>query len=226
MPPPQFEVLPPGPPNQEPPKRKGGILGALGAVGVILVKFFGPLLILLKTGGSMLLSIGAYSLIYGWRFAVGFVLLIFVHEMGHFVAAKFYRVPVTAPMFIPFFGAYVMLSAQHLNAWTNAIISYAGPLAGALGGWACYIVAVNNPDAKWLMAVALYTFILNLINLAPVPPLDGSKIFIGFSPRLTPELAPGDRLYLGLLVLILIALLFLGIYVTWGNLPAAARYHY
>ncbi len=58
----------------------------------------------LTTGGTMLISVFAYALIYGWRYAVGFVALLFVHEMGHFVAARQRGLDVGAPTFIPFVG--------------------------------------------------------------------------------------------------------------------------
>ncbi len=222
---PVFTVEPPQRPVPQPPRRnRGGIVGVLAAIGAVLVKFGGAILIFAKTGLTMLLSIGAYSLIFGWKFAVGLVVLIFMHEMGHFVAAKFYRVPVTAPMFIPFFGAYVLLSTQHLSNWTNAMISYAGPLAGALGGWACYALALAYGSPHWLVAVALYTFILNIINLAPIVPLDGSKVWIAFSSRRTPDITPEDRIYMGFFVAALLAGLVLGVMETWGNLPPAASF--
>lgn len=221
VPPAPVATVKPGEFARLPPEKKS-LLKKIGtgvaAIGVILIKFAVPILALLKTGGTMLLSIGAYSLLWGWKFAAGLVVLIFVHEMGHFVAAKCYRIPVSAPVFIPFVGAYVLLKNRPMNAWTNAIISYAGPLAGALGGWACYLVAFSQ-DLPWLMAVALYTFILNLINLAPIPPLDGSHIWIGFSRRWTPGMSLSDRLYLGIFLTALIAGLILGCMYTWGNLP-------
>ncbi|HEV3271613.1 MAG TPA: site-2 protease family protein [Candidatus Methylacidiphilales bacterium] len=216
---PTFTVMPPSQPRPQPPKpKRGGLIGAVIAAGAVLVKFATPLLVLLKTGGTMLLSIGAYSLFWGWKFAAGLVLLIFVHEMGHFISARCYRIPVTAPTFIPLFGAYVLLKNRPMDPWTNAIISYAGPLAGGLGGWACYCLA-GFYDEEWIMAVALYTFILNLFNLLPIPPMDGSHIWICFSKNRTPGMGPSDRVYLGFFVAALIAGLVLGCMDTWGNLP-------
>lgn len=214
---PQFEVLPPQRAAPPPRRNPGGLVGLLVAGLALLVKFATPLLIVLKSGGTMLLSIGAYSLIFGWRFAAGLVLLIFVHELGHVISARCYGLPVSAPTFIPFFGAYVTHGLP-MSSYSHAIIALAGPLAGGLGGWVCYYIAVAL-GAHWLMAVALYTFALNLINLAPVPPLDGSKIWIGFSRRVTPDIPPSDRAYLGIFLAALIAGLLLGCLHTWGNLP-------
>jgi Zn-dependent protease len=216
---PQFEVLPPQRSDRPPPKKNsGGFFGLLVAAGALLFKFAAPLLILLKTGGSMLLSIGAYSLIFGWKFAAGIVVLIFVHEIGHVIAAKSYGLPVTAPMFIPFVGAYVM-HARPSSSYAGAIIAYAGPLAGGLGGWACYYLGVAVGE-HWIIAVAFYTFLLNLLNLLPIPPLDGSKIWVGFSRSWTPDIPPADRAYLGIFLAALISGLLLGCLHTWGNLPS------
>jgi len=230
---PGFVFVPPAPPappvatttpeeTHRLPAQNKSLLQKIGtgivASGVILFKLAGPILVLLKTGGTMLLSIGAYSLIWGWKFAAGLVVLIFVHEMGHFISARCYRIPVTAPTFIPFVGAYVLLKNRPMDPWTNAIISYAGPLAGGLGGWVCYYLA-GYYDEEWIMAVALYTFILNLFNLLPVPPLDGSHTCICFFKSRTPGMSPSDRVYLGFFVAALVAGLVLGCMYTWGNLP-------
>jgi Zn-dependent protease len=215
---PQFEVIPPPRPAPQPPKSNPkGIFGWIAGLGLMLYKFSAFFLIIFKTGGTMLISIGAYSLIFGWKFAAGLVFLIFVHELGHVVAAKAYRIPVTAPMFIPFVGAYVMLR-RPMSSYANAIISYAGPLAGGLGGWACYYLGLVV-GGHWIMAVALYTFILNLFNLLPIPPHDGSHIWRCFFPRSTPDVPASDRAYLGIFMAALLAGLALGIMQTWGNLP-------
>ncbi len=92
---------------------------------------------ILTVVGTMLLSIGVYSLFYGWPFAVGFVLLIFVHEMGHFIAARQKRLNVGVPTFIPFIGAWVALKDRPMSAETEAYIGFAGPLVGSIGALAC-----------------------------------------------------------------------------------------
>ncbi len=214
---PQFEVLPPQRPVPPPKRSPGGILGLLAAAAALIYKLGLPFLIFFKTGGTMLLSIGAYSLLWGGKFAAGFVVLIFVHEIGHVISAKSYGLPVTAPMFIPFVGAYVM-HARPNSSYAMAIIAYSGPLAGGLGGWACYYLGLAMGE-HWIVAVAFYTFMINLFNLLPIPPLDGSKIWIGFSRRLTPDIPPADRAYLAIFVAALVAGLVLGCLHTWGNLP-------
>jgi hypothetical protein len=88
---------------------------------------------LLLTGGSMLVSVFAYALLFGWRYAVGFVLLLFVHEMGHYIAARQRGLDVGAPTFIPFVGAWVELKDMPHDAETEAYVGLGGPLLGTPG---------------------------------------------------------------------------------------------
>ena len=115
--------------GQRPAPRRGGVLG----------RIFAPLLVLggvlLKVAGSLkflgvFLAVGGYALIWGWRFGVGFVLLILVHELGHYVEAKRQGLNPQLPVFIPFLGAYVALRNQPFDPWQNALVSAAGPAAG------------------------------------------------------------------------------------------------
>jgi Zn-dependent protease len=92
----------------------------------------------LLTGGTMLLSMLTYSLVFGWQYAVGFVLLILFHELGHYYAAKQRGLNVGAPTFIPFVGAWIDLKEQPLNVETEAYIGFAGPLAGTAAAMLCY----------------------------------------------------------------------------------------
>jgi len=219
---PTFQVLPPGArlPPTKPPKR-GGLWGVLAAAGAVAIKFIVPILLFLKTAGTMLLSVGGFVLLgWNWQVAVGMVILIFVHEMGHFISAKSYGISVSAPVFIPFVGAYVLLKNRPLDPWINGVISYAGPLAGGLGGWACYGLGTVL-DYPWLYTTAFFTFILNLFNLAPIPPLDGSHIWICFSRAWTPNMSMSDRYYMGLYLAALIAGLLLGCLECWRYLHPA-----
>jgi Zn-dependent protease len=169
---PRFEVLPPGPPAQ--PKSKG-IFAMIGAGIIALLKFKYLLIGGLKTSLSMFIMIWFYSTMFGWPYATGVVLLIFVHEMGHVIAAKWLGMPVSAPIFIPFVGAYINLKEHPRDAWTEALMAYGGPLAGCIGGWACFFYALDS-HIYWLIAVASTTFVINLFNMIPVPPLDGGRI--------------------------------------------------
>lgn len=180
---PSFEVLPPEaktPPPRRPARPRN--FSGWGLAALIGLFKFGPLLLKsLLTGFTMLISVWVYSFLFGWRFSVGFVVLIFVHEMGHIIAAKWLRMPVSAPIFIPFIGAYINMKQNPRDAWTEALMAYGGPLAGGAGAWACWALALYF-QAPWLMAVASTAFVLNLFNLIPAPPLDGGRISAAVSP--------------------------------------------
>src|SRR6266567_7392040 len=166
-------------------------LGPVVVVGVVIAKFFAKLKffilpalkflpILLKSGGTMLLSIWAYALFYGWKFAVGFVLLMFVHECGHLIVAKKFGLPVSAPVFIPFMGAFILLKDQPSNAWMEACVGIGGPMLGSLGALACHSIG-EIFNAPLLIALASTGYFLNLFNLMPVGFLDGGRIVTALS---------------------------------------------
>ena len=137
----------------------------------------------LLTGGTMLISVFAYSFIFGWRYAVGFVLLIFVHEMGHYLAAKKRNLNVGVPTFIPFVGAWIQLKEQPMDAETEAFVGIAGPMLGSAGAFVCYLFAIDS-GSHLMLALAYAGFVLNLFNLIPVSPLDGGRIVSVISPRI------------------------------------------
>jgi Zn-dependent protease len=137
---------------------------------------------LLTTCGTMLISIVVYSWVFGWRYAVGFVLLIFFHEMGHYVAARQRGINVGAPTFIPFVGAWIALKELPHDVETEAYIGFAGPLAGTAASLACYFIA-RDMDSRLLLALAYSGCMINLFNLIPISPLDGGRITAIISPK-------------------------------------------
>lgn len=161
-------------------------LGPIGVGLVIFFKFLAKLKFLLpvlKTGGTMILSIGAYAMFWGWQFAVGFVLLIFVHECGHLVAAKRIGLKVGAPVFIPFMGAVIALKEAPRNAWIEAQVGIGGPILGTVGAALCELIYLATGNLMF-RALAYTGFFLNLFNLAPVGFLDGGRIVTALSPWL------------------------------------------
>jgi Zn-dependent protease len=138
---------------------------------------------LFTVAGSMLVSIGAYALLWGWQFAVGFVVLLLVHELGHVAEAKRQGLPVSAPMFIPFLGAVIMLKQLPDNVWNEAKVAIAGPIVGGLGAAAVWGLG-EAIDSDLLVALAFTGFFLNLFNLAPISPLDGGRIVAAIHPVL------------------------------------------
>jgi Zn-dependent protease len=137
----------------------------------------------LLTSGTMLISVIAYSFVFGWPYAIGFVALILVHEMGHYLAARQRGLNVGAPTFIPFVGAWIQLKDQPHNAETEAYIGMAGPLAGTFGALVCYFFAREH-QSSLLLALAYAGFFLNLFNLIPLSPFDGGRISAVISPKL------------------------------------------
>lgn len=136
----------------------------------------------LLTGGTMIISVFAYALVFGIWYAVGFVALIFVHEMGHYIAARQRGLAVGAPTFIPFVGAWIELKDLPHDVETEAWVGLAGPLLGSAGALACYYVW-RATDAPLMAALAYAGFFLNLFNLIPVSPFDGGRITAIISPR-------------------------------------------
>jgi Zn-dependent protease len=156
------------------------LFGKLKFILIPVLKFF-PMI--LKTGGTMILSIGAYAMMWGWQFALGFVLLLFIHECGHLVAARRIGLKVGVPVFIPFMGAVIALKEAPRNAWIEAQVGIGGPLLGSLGALGCDLIfmATGNPLYR---ALAYTGFFLNLFNLAPIGFLDGGRIVTALSPWL------------------------------------------
>jgi Zn-dependent protease len=140
------------------------VIGALVKFGVAILKFFG-----------IFLAVGGYALIWGWWFAVGFVLLILVHELGHYIEARREGLNPQLPVFLPFIGAYVALRNMRFDPWVNAKVSLAGPVTGGVGAFAC-LAAAEAMDSDLLRALAYTGFLLNLINLAPIGILDGGHV--------------------------------------------------
>ncbi len=136
---------------------------ALAKWSFILIKF-----------GSIFIAVGGYALIFGWKFAVGLVLLILLHEMGHFLEAKREGLNPRLPVFVPFLGAYVRYTRG--NPWQTARVALAGPMLGAIAALGCYL-AGRADDSALLVALAYFGFFLNLINLIPVGILDGGAIW-------------------------------------------------
>jgi Zn-dependent protease len=119
-------------------------------------------------------AVGGYALIWGWPFAVGLVLLIFIHEMGHFLEARREGLGPSWPVFVPFLGAYVRHTRG--NPWQTARVAIAGPALGGVAALACYLIG-RADGSSLLVALAYFGFILNLFNLLPLGILDGGAIW-------------------------------------------------
>jgi Zn-dependent protease len=169
-------------------------LGPIAVVLVLVAKFFGkikflvlPALkyfpVMLKTGGTMIVSMWVYAMFWGVWFAVGLVLLIFIHECGHLLAAKKLGLNVGAPVFIPFMGAAIALKEAPRNAWIESQVGIGGPLLGTMAAGLCELIYLSG-GSPLFRALAYTGFFLNLFNLAPVGFLDGGRIVTALSPWL------------------------------------------
>jgi Zn-dependent protease len=146
------------------------IFGPLATAAVVLAKWT----FLLLKFGSLFIAIGGYSLLWGWTFGVGIVVLILLHELGHYIEAKREGLNPKLPVFLPFLGAYVRYTRG--NPWQTARVAIAGPIFGGVASLACYLVA-RADHSQQLQALAYFGFFLNLINLLPFWILDGGAVW-------------------------------------------------
>lgn len=202
--------------------RKAWSGGALGAAALLLWKFKAvaifvltkaKLLVLGLTKGttflSMLAAIGAYWTLFGWKFALGFVLSIYVHEMGHVAAMRRYGLAATAPMFIPFVGAFIRMKQRPATAQEEARIGLAGPIWGLGAAIACFLAYVGTNHPFWA-ALTHTGAMINLFNLMPVWQLDGGHAFTALNRTerwMATAVAAGALLVTGEGLLVLIAIL-------------------
>jgi Zn-dependent protease len=187
---------PPRAPEPEPiapfeePKKHGPVRRLLGPIAAALIAFIAkfkaillllPKLKLLTTFGTMFVSVAAWSLFYGWTFAIGIVLLLFVHEMGHVIALRREGIKASWPMFIPFLGAVITAKSLGENALAEARVGLAGPILGSIAAAALIPVWHATGNEFW-EHLAYIGFFINLFNLIPVSPLDGGRAMAAMAP--------------------------------------------
>ncbi len=182
---PEPSASPPFEPKHQNPVRRriGGIIAAIVAFAAKFksILFLLPKLKLLSTAGTMLVSIAAYALIWGFPFAAGFVVLLLVHELGHVIALRREGIKASAPMFVPFLGAVITAKSLGDNATAEARVGLAGPILGSIGAAACVLIWHATGNDMW-RALAFTGFFLNLINLVPVSPFDGGRAMAAMAP--------------------------------------------
>jgi len=169
-------------------KRRGGLagLGGIGAALAALLKLQW-LVVFAKfgfAGFSAIVSIVLYSFLFGWPFAVGLVVLLFIHEMGHALVMKLKGIPVGGMIFIPMLGAAVLMRQMPKNAKDEAEVGIAGPIAGAIASSVCLLLALQSPHIPTIWApLAYFGFFINLFNLIPIVPFDGGRILAAIDRR-------------------------------------------
>jgi Zn-dependent protease len=215
-------------------KRPSWLRGLFGPAGIALIFILTKLkwiLALFKfkfltTGLTALVSVGAYALLFPWQFAVGLVVLIFIHEIGHVLVLRRYGVPATAPVFIPFMGAFIGMKQLPKNATMEAYVGLGGPVIGSLGAFAAYAVYLATDHSLWLV-LAYIGIILNLFNLLPLMPLDGGRIAGAISRWIW---VAGYALAVVVMLLrpspILFFVLILGAGETWNAIQGRGRNDY
>lgn len=178
------------PTSEPPPRKQSWIRRRLSALGAAIVALLAklktillllPKLKLLASTGTILVSLAAYALLWGWPFAAGFIALLFIHEMGHVIALRREGLKASAPMFIPFLGAVIAARSLGDNALAEARVGLAGPILGSIGSAACILVWHVTGNSLW-EALAFTGFFLNLFNLLPVVPLDGGRAMAAMAP--------------------------------------------
>jgi Zn-dependent protease len=221
------EYLPPGVPaaEQPKPKPKWKTIGtAVGMGAIALAKFKTALLLLVNLKWLLFLpklfflflSIWFYAIFFGWKFGIVFVLLILVHELGHYVTFRNFGIQADLPFFIPGFGAFVRPRGPAPSLTTEALATLAGPVYGLAASGLCYALALQTHDPFW-MACAYTGCFLNAINLVPVPPLDGGGIAAAIDPRLW---IVGAVAFLAFIVFFHIwAGLLIVLFVAWAAVP-------
>lgn len=207
---------------------KGGAAAgwAAGSAIVAVLTKIGLLLKVALPFLSAIVSFGAYALLFGWQFGAGILLLLFVHEMGHFVVIRAKGLPASLPVFIPLLGAYVAMRRMPQSVRDEAEIAIAGPLAGALGGLVCLLL-YEQTGLRVLLVLAYFDFFINLLNLLPVSPLDGGRIVAAISRWIWPV---GLALLVGAFFLthslIIAVLVLLGLGQTISRFSEAGRSSY
>jgi Zn-dependent protease len=184
----------PEPPPTGGRRGKGAIGGIVVALGLAAAKYktlllvaanfkwllIGPKLLSL---GSMFLSVWLYAQLFGgWKIGIVFVLMILVHELGHYFTWRNYGVKASLPMFIPGFGAFVSAPNTGTPA-QNTAAAMAGPLFGIVAAAVCWGYGIATGERFWL-GCAYIGFFLNLFNLIPTPPFDGGAIAGAIDARL------------------------------------------
>src|SRR5881227_113926 len=187
---PEYQYEPPPSPVREDKGLLKRIGGGIVALGLLLAKLGAklkfllvllPKMKILTTAGTMLVSVAAYALLWGWQFGIGFVLLLLVHELGHAIQLRREGVESGWPVFIPFLGAYIGMKEMPKDAAAEARVGLAGPVLGSIGALVpLAIFLVTGSDL--FRALAFLGFFINLFNLLPVLPLDGGRAMAALSP--------------------------------------------
>ncbi len=220
--------------DPKPPAERKASRGPIGTLIAAAVLFLGKakwLVAIAKfakfpTLITMMLTIGIYAQFFGWPFAVGFVLLILVHELGHAAAMKYMGIPAGAPVFIPFLGAVIAMRGRPRDAYVEAFVGAGGPVIGSVGALGCLIVAFMT-ESPMMAALAETGFLLNLFNLLPVSPLDGGRMAGAISRWLwIPGFVLLGAMFFVMPSPVLVLVLIFGVITAWRRYKAPVDGYY
>jgi Zn-dependent protease len=178
------------PPPQPPPRQESFLRRRIAPLGAAIAAFLAKLKAillfagqfkLLVTAGSMAVSVAAYATLWGFWFALGFVVLLLIHELGHVVELRRHGIRASAPMFVPFLGALISSRSLGDDALAEAKVGLAGPITGTIGASVCLLIWQLTGNDYW-QALGFTGLFLNLFNLMPVVPLDGGRAMAAMSP--------------------------------------------
>lgn len=215
--------IPASPQQPSRPGMQGIGAAAVAAIGLLL-KFKGLALTFISTG----ITIVFYAQLFGWLFAVGVVLLILVHEVGHLIVARLLGIPATMPILIPFLGAFVRMRQSPRTAAQEAQMAIGGPILGSIAAALCYVGYLQSPATSTgglLLGLAWFGFLINLFNLIPVTPLDGGRVLSLLSKWFN---VAGLLIAIGLLVFgnfhspVLLLVVLFGAFSTWQRFRSTA----
>lgn len=204
-------------------RARNGVLGGIAAAAAAVagkLKFLGLLagVLKLKTLASMIISVALYATQWGWAFAVGLVLLIFVHEMGHWIVLRHERIPAGAPVFIPFLGAFIAMRGLPRDAFVEAKVGIGGPITGSIAAWAVLAAGMGLGN-HLLVTLGHVGILINLFNLIPVSPLDGGRIAGAFTRGFwIAGYALGVTAFAVTLSPLLLLVLAVGLFTMWQRL--------
>jgi Zn-dependent protease len=188
--PPEPPVAEPSAPTSDPPAGESFFRRRIAPIGAAIIAFLAKLKALLLlagqfkllvTAGSMAVSVAAYATLWGIWFALGFVVLLLIHELGHVIELRRHGIRASAPMFIPFMGALISARTLGDDALAEAKVGLAGPITGTIGASLCLVVWQLTGNDYW-QALGFTGLFLNLFNLMPVVPLDGGRAMAAMSP--------------------------------------------
>jgi Zn-dependent protease len=238
------------PPAVAPPRangaKRGLLFGILAVLGAILFKGKGlalllltklkfllvlfklkGLLVVLKSGGSMLLMIWVYASYWPLPFAIGFTILLLVHELGHAFVLRGLGIPFSAPIFIPFLGALIGIKKMPPDVAKEALVAFGGPFLGTIGAQVC-LVLFERTGSELYLGLAQIGYFLNLFNLAPFSPLDGGRIVGAISPKLwllaLPFMVIAGIYYHSLILLLVAAMGVPRAIAAWKGAPETQAY--